>query len=487
MNAETQRRRVYGLPPANRDESGRNICQRQIKTLRLPVSAFIILFAGGKPKTLRLPVSAFIIYLPEAKELISQMRKITADHLLPVSSEPIEKGVVIIDDGGKILALDRRENHDLSELEIYQGAIVPGFVNTHCHLELSHMKGIAPTGTGLIPFIQTVVKQRDFPPAKIAAAIERADREMWENGIVAVGDISNKTDTAAVKSKSPIRYYTFVEMFDFLNDDWAQKTFDDYWKVFEAQSAGGGNRKSAVPHAPYTVSKSLFHKINQANQFSVPSLQSPVSSPQSPVPSPQSPLTVSIHNQETEHEDLFFQKKEGALLDFYQGFGLDISSFEATKTKSIYYAMENMDPGQRTLFVHNTMTTAADIQAAHAWGKNVFWATCPNANLYIENRLPDYSIFMENNAKMTIGTDSLTSNWQLSILDEMRAIARFKSFIGFPTLLRWATLNGAEALGFDDDLGSLEVGKTPGLNLLNLGRGFSLKKSTRVKNLVASG
>jgi cytosine/adenosine deaminase-related metal-dependent hydrolase len=93
----------------------------------------------------------------------------------------------------------------------------------------------------------------------------------------------------------------------------------------------------------------------------------------------------------------------------------------------------------------------------------VFWATCPNANLYIENRLPDYKAFMEANARVTIGTDSLTSNWQLSILDEMKAIARYQSYVPLDTLLRWATLNGAQALGFDDSLGSLEVGKTPGL------------------------
>lgn len=76
----------------------------------------------------------------------------------------------------------------------------------------------------------------------------------------------------------------------------------------------------------------------------------------------------------------------------------------------------------------------------------------------------------DTNAKVTLGTDSLTSNWQLSILEEMKAIARFQSFVPFETLLRWATLNGAEALGFDDTLGSLEVGETPGLVLLQVPR-----------------
>jgi aminodeoxyfutalosine deaminase len=128
--------------------------------------------------------------------------------------------------------------------------------------------------------------------------------------------------------------------------------------------------------------------------------------------------------------------------------------------------MENMDPTQRTLFVHNTLTSRDDIVTAHEWSEKVFWATCPNANLYIENRLPRYSSFIEANAKMTIGTDSLTSNWQLSILEEMKKIAKYQSFIPFDLLLQWATVNGAKALGKDDVFGSLDKGKSPGL--LNL-------------------
>lgn len=128
--------------------------------------------------------------------------------------------------------------------------------------------------------------------------------------------------------------------------------------------------------------------------------------------------------------------------------------------------MQHLNPAHRTLFVHNTLTTASDILSAQTWSPNTYWATCPNANLYIENRLPNYRAFLDTNARMTIGTNSLTSNWQLSVLEEMKTIARYQSYVPFSALLRWATLNGAQALGFDDTLGSLEVGKTPGVLLV---------------------
>lgn len=391
------------------------------------------------------------------------MHKFSADILFPVSAPPIPNGVVITDETGKILALESREQHDPATLDIRRGAIVPGFVNTHCHLELSHMKGKVDTGTGLLPFLKNVVQFRNVPEEEIQDAIRRADADMYAAGIVAVGDISNKLDTAAVKDQSRIRYYTFVEMFDFLQDSRAEQTFNQYLPVWEGQSTAHGNRKSAVPHAPYTVSKELFRRIAALNADDA---------------------TVSIHNQETPHEDELFQTKTGGFMEFYNMFQIPLTEFEARGRNSIHYALENLNPRQRNLFVHNTMCGPDDLQAAQSWSERVFWATCPNANLYIENRLPYYRYFLDAGSQMTIGTDSLTSNWQLSVLEEMKTIARFQSYVSFETLLQWATLNGARALGFEADLGSIEVGKTPGINLLDIGSDLKLQAGTSVRRLV---
>ncbi len=408
------------------------------------------------------------------------MRKLTADFVFPVASALIPNGVVIVDEQGKILAIDHRENHDTATLETYQGAIVPGFVNAHCHLELSHMKGVAPTGTGLLPFLKTVVNHRHMSQEQIDEAIVQGDREMWEAGIQAVGDICNKADTAAVKSRSPIRYYSFVEMFDFLSDERAQQIFDGYYEVFAKQSDENGNRKSCVPHAPYTVSPTLFQLINVANSSLAPNfLEHDYSKGRQ--------FTISIHNQETAHEDQFFNDKTGDFVEFYKAFGIPIDHFQPIGHSSMFYTLEHLDMRPNVIFVHNTMTKPFDLKAANAWAggmKGLFWCTCPNANLYIENRLPNYRHFLDNEAIVCIGTDSLTSNWQLSILEEMKTIARFQSYVGFETLLRWATLNGAQALGFEEDLGSIEVGKRPGLLLLDLDERLQLGFSTKVRRLV---
>ncbi|MBU6340374.1 MAG: amidohydrolase family protein [Bacteroidetes bacterium] len=393
------------------------------------------------------------------------MRKLTADWIFPVDGPAIANGVLIVDESGKILALEKRENQDFGALEYHKGSLVPGFVNTHCHLELSHMLGKVDTGTGLIPFIVQVVTKRNVATELIAEAIERANQEMLDNGIVALGDISNAPDTFMVKAQGKMRYYTFIELFDFLQDAGADKAFHDWKLVYDQLELAPGSAKSMVPHAPYSVSPSLFEKINAFNG----SLQQ----------------TISIHNQETPPEMALFMDKSGDFIDFYGSFDVALDAFQATGQASIYYALKHMAPGHRTLFVHNTLTSRADVLAAQAWSPHTYWATCPNANLYIENRLPNYQVFLDSDARVTIGTDSLTSNWQLSILEELKTISRYQSYVPFEAMLRWATLNGAQALGFADTLGSFTIGKTPGVVLLeNVNADGGIKSDTRVRRLL---
>ncbi|MBL7780845.1 MAG: amidohydrolase family protein [Saprospiraceae bacterium] len=393
------------------------------------------------------------------------MRKFSADYIYPVSSPPLEQGVVITDDDGIILAIEARERHDPASLQIYPGTLIPGFVNTHCHLELSHMKGMMDTGIGLLEFIKGVVTRRQALPETIEAAILQAEQDMVESGIVAVGDISNVADSFPVKSEGRLRYYTFVEVLDFLRHSGSEKAMNNALDVFHQVHPAPGSTASIVPHAPYTVSATLLDKIKSFNK--------------------PGGITVSVHNQETAAENEFFQSKTGDFLPFYAGFGNNLEEFEATGRNSIFYEMNGLHPQNRNLFVHNTFTTGEEIRAVQAWSPNVYWATCPNANLFIENRLPDYRIFLENNARVTLGTDSLASNWQLSILEEMKTIARYQSYVSFEMLLQWATLNGAQALGFDDTLGSLEPGKKPGILCLEgLEPGERLGMGARVRRVV---
>lgn len=395
-------------------------------------------------------------------------RKIAANKIYPVSTDSIDNGVILMDDQGKIVAIDELNNHDKATVEYFDGIIVPGFINAHCHLELSHLKGIAKTGTGLIDFISQVIRNRNHTPEVIQDAIERAETNMIDSGIVAVGDISNTTDTFAQKRKENLYYYTFVEYFDLFQESNAESIIAQYDTVYNSLTATEKNKISKVPHAPYSVSRKLFTVIANAAKQS------------------QETLTISIHNQETVPENELFLHKKGDFLPFYERMGLSVDAIPELNKTSIHYTLEYLGSTSRNLFVHNTLTAVADIEAAElVLGKeNCYWATCPNANLYIENRLPNYKNFLDTNATVCIGTDSLTSNWQLNILEEMKTILKYQSYLDFETVLKWATINGAKALGFEKTLGTIEVGKAPGLVLIDNVDNNTLTLSSTSKRIV---
>jgi len=367
------------------------------------------------------------------------LRKLTADIIYSGNRGWLKDTVILVDHTGQILSLKDRSEFQPNEYEYYPGMLVPGFINAHCHLELSHLHGKFQTGTQLLPFLKSVVQNREVDPDFVLQKIKEGDEEMWKEGIVAVGDISNKVDTKACKEASSIYYHTFVEAFDFLQDSLANSFFETYKSVYDAF---GHLPKTMVPHAPYSVSKSLFSKINALNTgFSNIS---------------------SIHNQECIDEDLLFLNKTGGFVEFWESFGFSMKDFEPIGKDSVSYTINHLDPYHPVLFIHNTQTRLHHIQSILQWNPASYFVTCPNANLFIENQLPDYTQF--KNAIVCIGTDSLSSNWQLSILSEIKTILKYQSYLSLDEVLRWATYHGAMALNISDWAGSLDAGKKPGIN-----------------------
>lgn len=374
------------------------------------------------------------------------MKKISADLILTNTGEPIKDGLIIFNEEDGVIHDILLSTDGVGDVQKYNGILIPGYINVHCHLELSHLKGAIPTGTGLIPFINGVMSLRDYPKEIIDEKIAVADRDMWEAGIVAVGDISNQLDTFQTKKNSRIRYYTFVEMFDLLQEEQAEESFGRYQSVYDQQVATGHHKKSMVPHAPYSVSSKLWKLLHGVHQ---------------------SGETISIHNQELAAENEFSKHGTGEFVEFYKNIGMSLEHFEPSGKTSIHTIIDHLSPEVRALLVHNTMTTVEDIQSAqHAIGQT-FWATCPNANLYIENKLPNYQKFLDAGAKVCIGTDSLSSNWQLSIYEEMKTIKKYQSYVPDEEIIKWATIHGAEALGYDD-LGVLAAGTSPGINHIDV-------------------
>jgi aminodeoxyfutalosine deaminase len=397
------------------------------------------------------------------------VRKIAATYIFPGNQPPIKNGILACSSDGTILEISGN-NEKIKEqagLEYYSGILVPGFVNTHCHLELSHLKGKIGEKTGIGGFVRQINQLRNQETENTEKAIQVADRKMWATGTAAVGDISNSTLTLETKKISKIFYHTFIESFGF-HPSRAERAFDIAQFVqFQFREKGLAN--CIVPHSPYSVSKPLFEKIKE-NAIIEKSI-------------------LTIHNQESESESEFYNKGTGAIINHLQNnLGIDTSHWQPTGKSSLVSVLEYLPAENQLLLVHNTFTKKEDLDELRKIRstENTFLVLCPNSNLYIENQLPPVPLFRDENLNICIGTDSLASNHELSVLAEMITLQLNFPDLKLDDLFRWATLNGAKALKIDDKYGSFEVGKQPGINLIS-GIDFKMMKLTkksRIKRLI---
>ncbi len=399
----------------------------------------------------------------KADKLFDGYRFLEDDKVLVTDEEGVIEDIISVSDAG-------------DDVRSFNGILTPGLVNCHCHLELSHLKNVIPPHTGLIEFLCSVVTKKETSPTELRSqpssnsvalhgvergeayedpekkkmqAIIAAEKEMYDNGIVAVGDIGNTADTAEVKSKSRIRWQNFVEVLSF-TDEKAEENFAHYKKIaetFEAslRASNIGHRTSLVPHAPYTISPKTFQLINEATKNQI----------------------ISIHNQEHPAEDELYKTGGGDYLKLFKIFGIDKSPFPVTGKSSIRSVLPYFNNGQTILLIHNTFMSEEDVVWANEYAKTnglkLVYCLCINANLYIENNVPPIEILMKHNCHIVLGTDSYSSNWQLSIAKEMEAVHQHFPHIPVDTILQWATSNGAKALGWEDELGSFEKRKKPGV------------------------
>lgn len=371
------------------------------------------------------------------------MRTLSADYIYTPDKGFLPKGIIRMNDAGEITQIFETHGNlqETSALEYYNGILIPGFVNAHCHLELSHMKGIMSRGKKLHGFVSEILKKR-FTPENLQDILERADMQMRSEGIVAAGDISNTDDSFAVKRKSSLYYYNFIELFT--TDD---KNIQQLVKQGKAAAKKPGSLPgNFTPHAPYTVSDKLFEEINRLNA--------------------ESDEIISMHNQETAGENELFLNQSGPLYDTLKNLGFNYDNFRFDTKNSLESTLPKLPADKNILLIHNTFTREKDIDFAENYSDSVFWVFCPASNLYIEEQLPDLPLFFEKGIKTCVGTDSLASNDKLSVLRELKIIHQYFPEISLSKLLDTATLNGAEALKIDKQYGSLSKGKKPGINLL---------------------
>jgi cytosine/adenosine deaminase-related metal-dependent hydrolase len=360
--------------------------------------------------------------------------------------KPIPMGVITLDDDGKIHKIGQL-NEETESTEFYNGILVPGFVNTHCHIELSHLKGAFETGTGMTGFIKQITELRERAERdNRVLSLEKEMKLLYDSGVSAMADISNCGESFSSKSLSPLYTRTFIEVFG----TEPEQSTDIMQRASHLKEVADelGIDAAPTPHSCYTMSTKLLRDSCNAAL---------------------SEGWLSYHNQESWEEEEMIINGRGPLSKRYLERGLSTPPVKGVP--ALIYFLEILKStgnlnNQKILLVHNTFTNQESVIRAAEEIKSLFWAICPLSNLFIHNALPPIELLRRHNAAITIGTDSLSSNTTLSITEEIKAIHKFFPKIPLREILEWSSYNGARFLGIEDRFGSFEPGKSPGVVLI---------------------
>lgn len=373
------------------------------------------------------------------------VKRISAKYIYTLESDgPIRNGYVDFEEDGTIVAVGECGSAE----EVIDGAIVPGFVNAHCHLELSHLHKKFRKGTGMAGFIDQINALRDWASDDVKTELVRQWMDkLWKDGVSAVADISNDASSFPVKKSSPVYTRTFLEVFGTEKEDCESVMYSvsELNKVAESY----GIDAAPTPHSCYTMSPELLSASSAAGLGSG---------------------FLSYHSQESQEEEDLLISGTGAMAENRRRAGM--STPPVTGQSSLKYFIDRLSAAkdapydEHILLVHNVTLQQDDIDAARKVMNNVFWAICPLSNLFIHNALPPVRLMRDNGLAICVGTDSLSSNDDLDMMSELICIHENFPEVPMDEIFRWACLNGASFLGKDNIYGTLTPGKKPGIVLV---------------------
>ena len=374
------------------------------------------------------------------------MKRIAAQFVYALDGrDPIRNGYVEYDENdGTIIGVGACSEGE----EVLPGAIVPGFVNCHCHVELSHLHKKFRKGTGMAGFIDQINELRDWAGNDVKARLVREWMDkMWKDGVSAMADISNDESSFEVKKNHKMYTRTFLEVFG-SEPEMCDGVMKDVVEL-NAKADEAVIDAAPTPHSCYTMSPQLLSASAAAG------LERGY---------------VSYHSQESQEEEDLLLTGSGAMYENRKRSGM--STPPVTGESSLKYFIDRLAVAkpapyeEHILLVHNVCLAQSDVDAAKEVMKNVYWAVCPLSNIFIHNALPPIPLMMKNDLKVVVGTDSLSSNDDLDMVKELYCLHANFPEVPMTKLLEWACCNGAEFLK-KEELGSLSAGKRPGIVLVN--------------------
>lgn len=367
------------------------------------------------------------------------MKRYIADWVLPISDPPVHRGRVDVRDGRivEVGAATGGGGAPGRVVDLGRVAILPALVNAHTHLELSGLRGAAPPAASLPRWVDSLLERRAAAGPPDAGAMRRAVAEARASGTGLLGDIGNTTAAGPVLARAGMPARLFREVLAF--PDWAAAAAVDAAAAdLGAANAAGGLRVGLAAHAPYSVGPRAFAALDAAVRERFPGPR-------------------SIHLAESPEEVEFLRTGRGPWRELLERLGRWEPGWTPPRCGPVEYLERQGWLREGLVAVHGVQLT--DPELRRLAGRGVALVTCPRSNAWTGVGHPPIERFLRAGVRLAVGTDSLASAPDLNLFSELALMRRLAPSAPARRLLACATLHGAEALGFDDELGAIAPGR----------------------------
>jgi len=369
------------------------------------------------------------------------VRCLTASWVVPVTGPPLRRGRVLLD-GGTVAWVGEADDPAAPAgppEDLGAGVLMPGLVNAHTHLELSHLAGRLDASRGFVPWVRDLVARREAAgpePARqgAAAAIEA----LVSLGTAAVGDVSNDLAHLDLLAASPLRAVVFFELIGWDPDKVpaALAFADARLAALPAAVRSAGLEVRLAAHAPYSVAPGLLRALGARPDY------------------------AGLHLAESPEETRFLATGEGEWPAFLAERGMAHVRFNPPRKSPVAY-VDGLG-ALRSGVVAAHCVQVDDDDCARLAGSGVHVALCPRSNRTLGVGRVPLPRLMAAGVRLCLGTDSLASAPTLNLLEEAAVLHEAFPEVPPAALVRMATAGGAEALGLDD-LGTLAPGRSAAL------------------------
>lgn len=403
----------------------------------------------------------------------SERMTLRAQWVIPVAADPIEQGVVEIA-GREIVAVRPSRSREPGVVDLGDTAIIPGLVNAHAHLEFSTLTRPLEPRSPFAEWIRSVVAWRRSRTGTVTDAVSAGLRESAAAGVTTIGEIATPGWSPEVFNSTTPRGVLFRESIalDEANVDAELQAAAAFRQQIERTDPVGDVRYGFSPHAPYSVHPRLFRElVTMAAGCRAP---------------------LAFHLAETREELDAIRFGSGPLVDAFRasGFWRDGVIPEGTRPLDYLHAMAQLPHG---LVVHGNYLDEEEFELlAGCPGLTVVY--CPRTHDWFGHPPHPWLRLMQRGVRVALGTDGRSSNPDLSLWSEMLFLRDRFPDVAASSLLRLGTVNGAEALGMCDQIGTLQPGRRADLAMVQVCRdgnaepyGRLLNPASRIKAVMRDG